>query len=227
MQKLKQIYRSSYAGESIVSELILENNAWEPQTEYVPNRVFNTHTTTQAVIVGNGPSRESFDLKLIERHRGGLLARDRLQSYACNLAYQEFTPDFLITTDPDKVKTVAESGFCDGHIVYSNAQYVLEYPGKFYLVPQNPAFDAGSLAAYLACFDGHRKIYLLGFDRYSGNNENSFWVKTLIHIMTVYNNVEFVRVCPTKKYVCDIGLIGRSNFRQIDFRDFVIEADIG
>jgi hypothetical protein len=227
MQKLKQIYRSSYAGESIVSELILSNNEWEPQTEYVPNRVFNTHTTTQAVAVGNGPSRHEFNLKLIERHRGGLLAHNKLQSYACNLAHEEFTPDFLITTDPAKVKAVAESGYCDDHIVYSNAQYVLEYPGKFYLVPQNPPFDAGSLATYLACFDGHRKIFLLGFDGYTDSVEDVFWVKTLTSIMDIYKNVEFVRVCPTKKYVCANDLIRRSNFRQIDFREFVIEADIG
>ncbi len=227
MQKLKQIYRSSYAGENIVSELILADNDWEPQTEYVPNRVFNTHTTKQAVIVGNGPSRNEFDLKLIERHRGGLLARDRLQSYACNLAHTEFTPDFLIATDPAKVKAVAESGFCNDHIVYSNAQYVLEYPGKFYLVPQNPAYDAGALDAYLACFDGHKKVFLLGFDGYTDAPEHKFWMKTLTSVMEVYNNVEFVRVCPTVKYECSVGLLRRSNFRQISFRDFVVEADIG
>lgn len=227
MQKLKQIYRSSYAGESIVTELVLSDNNWGPKTEYVPNRVFNIHTTNQAVIVGNGDTRKDFDLKLIERHRGGLFARDRLQSYACNLAHTEFKPDFLITTDPDKVKSVAESGYCDDNIVYSNAQYVLDYPGKFYLIPQNPSFDAGAMAAYLACFDGHRKVFLLGFDGYTDVPEHAFWIKTLTSVMDTYNNVEFVRVCPAAKSICSDALIKRSNFRQIGFRDFVLEADIG
>jgi hypothetical protein len=55
MQKLKQIYRSSYAGESIVSELILSHNEWEPKTEYIANSVFSTYTTKQAIAIGNGP----------------------------------------------------------------------------------------------------------------------------------------------------------------------------
>ncbi len=154
MQKLKQIYRSSYAGESIVTELNLSNNEWDPVTEFVPNSVFNTHVTTQAIAIGNGPTRNEFDLTHIARHRGGILARDKLQSYGCNYLYQEFTPDFLVATDRDKVKTIAESGYCDDHIVYTNAQYVLEYPGKFYLTPQNPAFDA-----WLALMDTAKYTY--------------------------------------------------------------------
>lgn len=227
MQKLKKIYRSTYAGESIVTELNLQDNQWTPETEYLPNSVFNSHISTQAIAIGNGPSRDTFDLKLIEQHRGGLRGRDKLQSYACNLAYQEFTPDFLIAVDAAKVKTIAESGFTNGHIVYSNAQYVLEYPGKFYLTPQNPTYDAGSLAAYLACFDGHQKVFLLGYDGYTNDNEHTFWVKTLTAVMDTYSSVEFVRVCPTANYACSTELVQRLNFRQIDFRGFVIEADIG
>lgn len=227
MQKLKQIYRSSYAGESIVTELVLSDNDWNPLTEFVPNSVFNTHVTTQAIAIGNGPSREGFDLSHIARHRGGLLARDKLQSYGCNYLYQEFTPDFLVAVDAEKVKTIAESGYCEDHIVYTNAQYVLDYPGKFYLTPQNPAYDAGSIAAYLACFDGHQKVFLLGFDGYSDASEDVFWVKTLIAIMETYPTVDFVRVCPTAKSICSIDLQRQINFRQIGFRDFVVEADIG
>lgn len=227
MQKLKQIYRSSYAGESIVTELTLGNNEWTPETEYVPNSVFNAFVTSQAVAIANGPSRQAFDLKLIENHRGGLRGRNKLQSYACNLSYQEFTPDFLIAVDPVKVKTIAESGYTQDHIVYTNAQYMLKYPGKFYLTPQNPAYDAGSLAAYLACFDGHQKVFLLGYDGYTEASEDVFWVKTLTEVIDTYPMVEFVRVCPTKNFACSTELIRRLNFRQIDFRGFVTEADIG
>ncbi len=228
MQKLKQIFRSSYAGESIVSELVLADNNWEPKTEYIANSVFTTYTTKQAVAIGNGPSRDQFDLGLIERHKGGIRAADKLQSYACNLVVQQgFTPDFLVVTDPGKVKTIAESDYPNDHIVYTNAQYILDYPGKFYLVPQNPPYDAGAMAAYLACFDGHKKLFLLGYDGYSDDAENSFYIKTLIHVMDTYKETEFIRVCPTRKTLCSVELQKRVNFRQIDFRDFVLEADIG
>ncbi len=228
MQKLKQIFRSSYAGESIVTDLVLENNNWEPNTEYVANSVFSTYTTKQAVAIGNGPSRQDFDLNLIKNHRGGLFARDKLQSYGCNLVINEgFEPDFLIATDPAKVQAIADTEYPQDHIVYTNAQYIVKYPSKFYLVPQNPAYDAGALAAYLACFDGHKKLFLLGYDGYTNRSEHTFYIKTLTAVMDTYKETEFIRVCPTLKYECSPELQRRVNFRQISFRDFVIEADIG
>lgn len=227
MQKLKQIYRANYAGENIVTELILSGNEWETVTEFIPNSVFNVHTTTQAVAIGNGESRLKFDLSHIARHRGGLFAADKLQSYGCNYLYREFTPDFLVVTDADKVEKIAQSGYCDNHIVYTNAQYVVDYPGKFYLTPQNPAFDAGSLAVYLACFDGHSKIFLLGYDGYTDEPEDAFWVKTLSQVIATYPETEFVRVMPTAKYACSAALQRNANFRQIDINEFVREADIG
>lgn len=227
MQKLKQIYRSNYAGESIVTELTLENNEWSPTTEYVPNSVFSTHTTTQAVAIGNGDTRKQFDLRHIARHKGGLFAANKLQSYGCNYLYQDFTPDFLVAVDAEKVKTIAESGYTTEHIVYTNAQYMLDYPGKFYLTPQNPAYDAGALAAYLACFDGHEKVFLLGYDGYTNEEEHRFWTETLLSVITTYSGVEFIRVMPTKDYAVADVLQRQVNFRQIGFRDFVLEADIG
>lgn len=228
MQKLKQIFRSNYAGESIVSELVLSDNEWEPKTEYIANSVFSTYTTKQAIAIGNGPSRQEFDLNLIKNHRGGLFARNKLQSYGCNLVINEgFEPDFLIATDPNKVKEIANSNYSVNHIVYTNAQYIIEYPNKFYLIPQNPSYDAGAMAAYLACFDGHRKIFLLGYDDYIDSPESTFYIKTLTSVMDTYKDTEFVRVCPTVKYACSSQLHSRVNFRQISFRDFVIEADVG
>jgi len=228
MHKIKQIFRSSYAGESIVSELELSKNNWEPKTEYIKNSVFNTYTTRQAIAIGNGLSREGFDLSLIKNHRGGLLARDKLQSYACNLVINEgFEPDFLVATDPEKVQAVVDSNYADDHIVYTNAQYIVKHPGKFYLIPQNPSYDAGALAAYLACFDGHKKLFLLGYDKYFDDPTNTFFINTLTTVMDTYNETEFIRVCPKASVACSSQLQRRVNFRQIGFRDFVTEADIG
>lgn len=228
MQKLKQIYRSSYAGESIVTNLVLSGNEWDPETEYIENSVFNTYTTKQAIAIGNGSSRDGFDLSLIKNHRGGLFAADKLQSYGCNLVINEgFEPDFLIVTDPLKVQAVVDANYTEDHIVYTNAQYIVEYPGKFYLVPQNPAYDAGAMAAYMACFDGHKKLFLLGYDSYFDNPENTFYINTLVAVMNTYKETEFVRVCPSASVACSAELQRCVNFRQIGMRDFITEADIG
>lgn len=228
MQKLKQIYRSNYAGESIVTELNLNSNEWNPVTEYITNSVFNTYTTKQAIAIGNGSSRDGFDLSLIKNHRGGLLAQDKLQSYACNLVINEgFEPDFLIVTDPLKVQAVVDTNYTEDHIVYTNAQYIVKHPGKFYLIPQNPTYDAGALAAYLACFDGHKKLFLLGYDSYFDDPENTFYINTLVSVMNTYKETEFIRVCPSAKATCSPQLQSLLNFRQIGLRDFITEADIG
>lgn len=247
MQKLKKVYRSNYAGESIISELTLAGGEWDPTVEYVPSAVTNIHTTTQAVAIGNGTSRQKFDLGLITRHKGGIFGNNRLQSYGCNALYRDFTPNFLIATGDEIVKEIASSGYTNENIVYTNGGAILKYPGKFYLVPQNPYYDAGSLAAYMACFDGHKKVFLIGFDQdeagpsltnniYVGSNgypaadvvQNSeFLVRSLSHVATTYPEIEFVRVMPEKTWHLHEYFLPLPNFRQIDYNQFAIEADLG
>jgi hypothetical protein len=246
MQKLKQLYRSSYAGENIITQLTYEHGEWNPETEMVPNQVFNTYTTTQALVIGNGESRADFDLIHIANHKGGLLGANRLQTYGCNALYRDFAPDFLVAVGDEIVKEIAESEYSANGIVYANGQHVVEYPGKFYLIPQNVAFDAGSLAVYLACFDGHKKIFLMGFDGYDevskinniykGTNgypetyeiqNETFWNRSLNTVMDTYPDVEFISVMPTQQWYAHPMFDSKPNFRQIDYRDFVLEADVG
>ena len=246
MQKLKQIYRSTYAGENIITDLNLSDSEWEPTIEFVPNQVFNTHTTKQAVCIGNGETRLKFDLGNLTRHKGGLLAVDRLQSYGCNALYRDFAPDFLVINSDDIINEVTTTDYCDNHIVYANAENLLKHPGKFYLIPQNPYFDSGALAAYMACFDGHKKVYLIGYDQYTAeepvNNiykdtpgylpstatQNAeYFAKTLSQVIDLYPDVDFVRVMPVAAYMLHPLLARLPNLRQITYRDFVVEADIG
>lgn len=250
MQQLKQIYRSNYAGENIITELNIAGGEWTPSTDYVENRVTNIHSTNQAVAIGNGESRLAFDLKFVANHKGGLFAENRLQTYGCNALYRDFAPDFLIATGDEIVNEIASSGYTANKIVYTNASDVLAHPGKFYLLPQNPYYDSGSLAVYMACFDGHKKVFLLGFDQYDENDkqqsivnnvykntrgyptdpeiqDSNFLTRSLREVMKVYNDVEFVRVMPLNTYWVPEALRPLPNFRQIDYREFVIEADIG
>ena len=144
MQTLKRLYRSSYAGENVITRLTYENGEWKPETEMVPNQVFNTYTTTQALAIGNGESRLQFNLGLISTHQGGLYGTNRLQTYGCNALYRDFTPDFLVATGNNGIiSEIAESGFANENIVYTNSIHLLEHPGKFYLIPYDPYGDAG------------------------------------------------------------------------------------
>jgi hypothetical protein len=86
----------------------------------------------------------------------------------------------------------------------------------------------------------------LGFDNSAGDNYNNnmyagttsyadplhnysddYWILSMEHVMSVYNEVEFVRVTSTPNYVCPPSWRKLPNFRQISFNQYIIEADLG
>ena len=246
MQKLQKIYRTNYGGERITTEAALRGNEWLYQTEWVPTAVANNHLSKIATVIGNGTSRKEFPVKLLMTHLAGRLGAKSMQTYACNAAYRDIDPTFLIAVGNDIVEEIANSGYCDRHIVYANSDNILKYPNKFYLIPQDFISNAGSIATYLACFDGHEKIYLLGFDNSAGelynnnvyagtsgyaplihNYSDDYWIMAMESVFSMYNEVEFVRVVPTPGYQCPTNWRRLSNFRQITFKEYVIEADLG
>jgi hypothetical protein len=249
MQKIKRLYRSNYAGEELIREMHLTGGEWVKTSEYIPNAIENKQISGKAVVLGNGPSRleHNDDLfSLLKNHKGGLLASGAVQTYGCNAIVRDFTPDFVVANDA-MASELVNTGKCDDNIIYGTSEMMLKYPGKFYLIPQNPNWDAGSMAAYLACFDGHKQVYLFGFDSHSGHDDVQFNVysgtngypteiskntqryfeESMLRVIQTYNNVDFVRVSPTREYYMPESWKYQLNLRQITFRDFVIEVDLG
>ena len=130
--------------------------------------------------------------------------------------------------------------------MYANAPHIQANPGKFYLIPQDPGWNSGTLATYLAAFDGHTTIYLLGFDGQDtpGCNYNvyagtanyqhatmaqadpAFFDISMKYIFDLYDNVDFVRVMPTQASAMPESWKYTTNLRQISFRQYVLEADL-
>jgi hypothetical protein len=250
MQKIKQLYRSNYTGEDIVSELVYKDGDWQKTVEHVPSAVTNRQISNKAVILGNGPSRTELypngDLfYLLDNHKGGLLAAGAVQTYGCNAIVRDFIPDFVCAND-EVAQELANGGYCDKTVIYGTNAMVLSYPGKFYMVPQAPNWDMGATAAYLACFDGHTTVYLMGFDLHSGHDNYHFNVyagtrgypkiddpttevyfeQSLLQVMKLYPSVDFVRVSPTQDFYMPDSWKYQLNLRQITFRDFVLEVDL-
>jgi hypothetical protein len=244
MQTIQKLHRSNYTGETIVTDLRWEATKWVETKEFIPNSVSNNNISKRAVVIGNGDSRKNFDLNFVKNHKRGN-SISSLQSYGCNALYRDFAPTFLVAVGNEMCNELAESDYCDEHIVYANAQYVSTHPGKFYLIPQDPAWNAGTLALYMACFDGHETVYMIGFDGEAGAGLNNnvyagtpgyqpmdhgyseaFWVKSMIHIMETYPDVDFVRVMPTPNWRIPEGLKGVINLRHITTNQFAIEADL-
>lgn len=247
MLSITKQYRKDYLGEDIITERTYKGGKWYSTTENVPNAVTNTQLSNRAVIIGNGPNRLGFDLRLLKKP-SGLLGALTVQTYGCNALYREYTPDFLIACGSQGIiDEIASSGYTTDNIVYSNSIHLLEHPGKFYLIPYDPYADAGTAAAYVAAFDGHKKIYLIGFDGHDtpGINNNVYantngydarnvdyeiedynWRASLKALVDTYDDVDFVWVTPYGRNIISQRLKSCSNFRQISFRDFVLECDL-
>ena len=237
-------YRKDYTGERIVTERNYESGVWNDVYETIPNAVTNNQLSNRAAIIGNGSSRLQFNLNLL-KHPSGLLGAKTLQTYGCNAIYRDFTPDFLVATGNNITEEISKNNFVNDHIVYTSAIHMLEYPNKFYLIPFDPYADAGTTAMYIAAFDGHKRIYLLGFDGQDSveSNNNIYagttgydaktakvldekWIQNRKMIFDTYNDVDFVRVTPRGRESIPESWKYATNFRQISFREFSLEADL-
>jgi hypothetical protein len=244
MLQINKKYRRGYVSEDIIVERKLEGGVWQTTTENVPSRVSNQQISNTAIVIGNGTNRLIFDINEFKKS-SGLLGAKTVQTYGCNALYRDFSPDFLVAIGNNGiVDEIADKGYTNDHIVYSSAIHLLEFPGKFYLIPQDIYADAGTTAAYIAAFDEHKKIYLVGFDGHEpGWNNNVYagttgydpktmsidhneWILNRQQLFDTYTDVEWIWVTP-----CGTNLIPEEwrhcqNIRQINFRQLVLECDL-
>jgi hypothetical protein len=252
---LKKIYRKDLTEETVNLIGVYDQDRWKYQTEDIAIPQFK-NKSDRAVVIGNGVTANEFDLTKFLPYReltpwGEVTSwlfkkqSNNFYTYGCNALYRNYKPDFLICTGEGIVKEIAENNQDKTEIVYANSKFLEKYPGKFNFLPQNPNFDAGAIAAYMAAFDGQKKIYMIGFDGIDSETNNynmfagtanypalnvsineSYWIRSLTNVMTVYSDTEFIRVCPTKNFRQPESWKDQLNYRQITFRQFVLEADI-
>jgi hypothetical protein len=159
---------------------------------------------TQAFVLGNGVSRKT-------------VAPASLQPlgkiYGCNALYREFTPDVLVATDRPIATAIQESGYAQNNVFYTRRP--IESLGARSVPKVYFGYSSGPIATAIAALDGHRCIYLLGFDMGPTENQqfnNMYagtefykmptamptftgnWVKQLIQIVQDFPQTEFVRI---------------------------------
>ena len=66
-----------------------------------------------------------------------------------------------------------------------------------------------------------------GYPASTENQNETFWNLSLNTVMETYPEVEFVSIMPTAQWYVHATFDSKPNFRQIDYRDFVLEADVG
>ena len=82
-----------YEGETINTNLVIQGGQKHFETKYFARRVWHDTQGKPAFIIGNGQSRQGFDLESL---------RGKGTTYGCNAVYRDFTPDYLVSLDRHK-----------------------------------------------------------------------------------------------------------------------------
>jgi len=186
-------YRADYAGEFVVLEAKWAGGKKTETREWIPNPIVNQHISGRAACIGSDLDRQRFNYTILQRHRGGLLGSKKLQVYGTGAIAHEMRLDFAVETQRDNLNKILETGYQRDNIVYTTAQNCIANPGEFYLIPFRPRFIDLVTAVYLAAFDGHEEIFLLGYTDET-NGGNSHWVGQLADIFLAYAGTKFYLV---------------------------------
>ena len=113
-----------------------------------------------AFVVGNGTSRISINPKsLVEQ---GIV-------YGCNAQYREYDPHYLIAVDVKMVNEIIASGYHKTHQVWTNPNKGINTKHNVNFFSPHKGWSSGPTALWFAASQGHKEIYILGFD-YQGIN---------------------------------------------------------
>jgi hypothetical protein len=113
-----------------------------------------------AFVLGNGTSRSCLKLDNLKT-RGTV--------YGCNALYREFEPDHLIAVDVKMVNEIIGSGYHKTHSVWTNPNKGITSKQHINLFSPHKGWSSGPTALWFACTQGHKNIYIFGFD-YQGIN---------------------------------------------------------
>ena len=184
----------------------------------------------KAFVLGNGVSRQSVSLDLL-RGQGPV--------YGCNALYREFAPDVLVATDRPISAEIQNSGYAKKHLFYTRRP--LEGLGAKKVPQQYFGYSSGPIATAIAAQDGHRHVYLLGFDM--GPNQNQQfnniyagtefykpvgalptftgnWIKQITRIAGDFPNTHFFRICgSTTAKIAELEQI--PNLQHLDLDTFL------
>lgn len=124
-----------------------------------------------AFVLGNGRSRLAITPEKL-KNAGKI--------YACNAAYRDFIPDYLIAVDAKMVIELTENSVQHKTEVWTNPNKKYQgFQGLHFFNPSK-GWSSGPTALWLAsvnimnAFEPTKEIYILGFD-YVGSNNNKYF----------------------------------------------------
>jgi hypothetical protein len=216
-------YRSDYAGEFVILESTWSGGKKTETREWIPNPIENQHISGRAACIGSTLDQERFDYTRLERHRGGLLGSKKLQTYGTGPIALEMRLDFTIETNPDALAKILETDYQVNNIVYTTPRHCITHPGQFYLIPLNPRIVNLATAVYLAAFDGHQEIFMLGYtDETDG--EHKEWISQIAGIFAAYTGTKFYLVGESTRMPDE--WVNCFNTQTMSYQDFISYCDV-
>jgi hypothetical protein len=216
-------YRSDYAGEFVVVESKWSGGRKSQTREWIANPIENHHISGRAACIGSSSDQEKFNYTILQRHRGGLLGSKKLQTYGVGELTYKMRLDFSVETRPDQLTALFDNQYSENNIVYTTARNCVNYPGNFYLIPNNPRLLDISTIVYLAAFDGHNEIFLLGYNQDTGIEKND-WHLEIKAVMDAYSGTKFYFVGePTNMYPEWLDCV---NTETMPYKDFIGYCDV-
>lgn len=202
--------QDQYKGEELIVNINIRRGKKDLTKEYFPLTYYNQGPVGTAICIGNHPDRLCVDLNKLKTLG---------QTYGCNALYRDFEPDHLIAVDIPMVKEIMESDYA-GKVFVPSLQKI-KYQDRVHLIPNNPHHSSGLTCLHLACFHGHTKIYMIGYqfvdkedtktNIYKGTDSYSKidvgttmkWFQQLAKTMKANTDVEFVLVNDNPRFVSD------------------------
>jgi len=216
-------YRSDYAGEFVVLETRWTGGKKTQTREFVANPIENHHISGRAACIGSAFDADRFDHVRLQQHRGGLLGSKKLQTYGTGDIATTMRLDFAVETRAAQLANLKESGYTEKNIVYTTARQCIAMPGEFYLIPLSPKLLDIATLPYLAAFDGHQEIFLLGYNRETAV-ENAAWNQQVRNVVDAYPGVKFYFVGePSNMYD---SWLEPANTQAMTYRDFIGYCDV-
>lgn len=216
-------YRRDYDGEFIIASTNIQGGVKLQQREWIPNQIINMHVSGRAAVIGSNNTRHRQDYSVLQHHRGGLMGKNKLQTYGCSNIWRDLQLDFYVSSDSRDINLIHKADYYKTSTVYTTSRLCLQYPEHFFLVPYQPALGDLALAVYLAAFDEHREIFLIGYNNDTAPG-NSVYITQIHEIFKAYNRTKFVLV----------GVAGnmpdlwrkRANVAVMSYEEFRTYADI-
>ena len=145
-----------YEGEDVCINMTIRKGERIPDIRFFEDKV-KAVPRGNAYVIGNGPSREGFDLNRLKATG---------QTYGCNALYRDFMPDFIFSVDTKMSMQMVKDEVGLKTVHYGPALEVnrKQSKGMIRLIPNNPHWISGNAAFWTAGVHGHKNIYLLGFD---------------------------------------------------------------